>query len=48
MSGADHKTLLNMQTAIYTEAAENNPFDVQEFFDICGSHVDYMWDNPAQ
>ena len=44
-SGADHKTLLAMQTAIYEEAGENNPLEVQEFFQICNSHEDYMWSN---
>jgi hypothetical protein len=42
MSGADHKTLLNMQGAIYGEA---DPLAMQELFEICETHVDYMWNN---
>jgi hypothetical protein len=42
MSGADHKTLLNMQAAIYGEA---DPLAMQELFEICETHVDYMWNN---
>jgi hypothetical protein len=45
MSGADHKTLLAMQEAIYTEANETDAAAMQEFNEICGSHSDYMWEN---
>ena len=45
MSGADHMTLLNMQTAIYQEAQETDPFAFREFREICNSHTDYMWNN---
>ena len=45
MSGADHKTLMDMTEAIYSEAGETNPLALQEFLEICDSHVDYMWAN---
>jgi len=45
MSGADHITLLNMQTAIYQEAQETDPFAFREFREICNSHTDYMWNS---
>ena len=45
MSGADHKTLMDMTEAIYGEAGETNPLALQEFLEICDSHVDYMWAN---
>lgn len=45
MSGADHKTLLNMQGAIYGEA---DPLAMQELFEICETHVDYMWNNVTE
>ncbi len=44
-SGADHKTLLNMQTAIAQEANANNPLAMNEFREICSWHTDYMWNN---
>ncbi len=44
-SGADHKTLLNMQTAIFQEANETNPLAMNEFRQICNWHTDYMWNN---
>lgn len=47
-SGADHVTLLNMQDAIYNEAAETNPLPMQEFNQICSSHTDYMWESATQ
>jgi hypothetical protein len=47
-SGADHMTLLNMQAAILGEANENNAVAMQEFNQICNSHVDYMWNNATQ
>jgi len=48
MSGADHKTLLAMQDAIYTEANEIDAAAMTEFRSICSSHSDYMWMNPAR
>jgi len=45
MSGADHKTLLDIRGAIYTEASETNAEAMQELRQICGSHVDYMWED---
>ena len=48
LSGADHKTLLAMQAAIYEEASDTNPFEIQELAQICNSHVDYMWSNAGQ
>lgn len=47
-SGADHKTLLNMQNAIYEEAGRTNALAMNEFNQICSSHVDYMWSNATQ
>ena len=47
MSGPDHTTLLEMQGAIYGEATEIDPIAFQEFYDICRTHTDYMWNNPA-
>ena len=44
-SGADHKTLLNMQAAIYEEASDNAPLAMNEFRQICSWHSDYMWNN---
>ncbi len=44
-SGADHKTLLNMQEAIFQEANETNPLAMNEFRQICNWHTDYMWNN---
>ncbi len=46
-SGADHKTLLAMQDAIYTEAGTNDPLAMNEFREICSWHTDYMWWNDA-
>ena len=40
--------LMAMQTAIYEEAGENNPLQIQELLQICNSHVDYMWSNAGQ
>ena len=48
MSGADHKTLLAMQNAIYTEAGETHPEAIQEFRSICSWHTDYMWEDAGQ
>ena len=45
MSGADHKTLLAMQSAIYEEAGQNNAAAMEEFRSICSWHSDYMWEN---
>lgn len=45
MSGADHTTLMAMQTAIYQEAGQSNPLEMQEFRSICSWHSDYMWQN---
>lgn len=47
-SGADHKTLLNMQAAIYQEANTNAPLAMNEFRQICNWHDDYMWNNATQ
>ncbi len=47
-SGADHKTLLDMQDAIYSEAEETSPLAINEFLQICTWHVDYMWNNATQ
>ena len=47
-SGADHKTLLNMQDAIFDEAFQTNALAMQEFYQICDSHTDYMWANTTQ
>jgi hypothetical protein len=47
-SGADHKTLLAMQDAIYTEAGETNALAMNEFRQICSWHTDYMWSNATQ
>ncbi|HXV59516.1 MAG TPA: hypothetical protein VEK15_02395 [Vicinamibacteria bacterium] len=48
LSGADHKTLLSMQNAIYQEAFENNALAMAEFRSICSGHSDYMWENASQ
>ena len=48
MSGADHKTLLAMQNAIYEEAGQIDAVAMAEFRSICSWHSDYMWLNPAQ
>jgi hypothetical protein len=48
MSGADHKTLLAMQNAIYEEAGEIDAVAMAEFRSICSWHSDYMWLNPSQ
>ena len=48
MSGADANTLMDMTEAIYGEAGETDPLALQEFLEICDSHVDYMWARPAQ
>lgn len=45
MSGADHKALLAMQAAVYSEAGEADALALQEFRQICSWHVDYMWEN---
>ncbi len=42
-SGANHKTLLNMQNAIFQEANETSPLAMNEFRQICNWHTDYMW-----
>jgi hypothetical protein len=47
-SGADHKTLLKMQTAIYEEAQQLDPLAFNEFRQVCGSHTDYMWSRMIQ
>jgi len=47
VSGPDHTTVLQMQGAVYQEATQTNPYAVQEFAEICPSHSDYMWTNPA-
>jgi len=47
MSGADHKTLLAMQEAIYTEANDIDAPAMAEFRSICSSHSDYLWTNSA-
>jgi len=47
-SGADHKTLLEMQNAVYQEAGETAPLAMQEFNEICSWHTDYMWTNTVQ
>jgi hypothetical protein len=46
MSGADHKTLLAMQAAIYDEANEVDAAAMTEFRSICSWHSDYLWLNP--
>jgi len=44
MTAANHKDLLKTRAALIDEIyAEDNKAG-QEFNDICGSHVDYMWD----
>ena len=44
MTGADHKSLLNARNeAIDAIYADDNELGA-EFSDICGPHVDYMWD----
>ena len=44
MTGADHKSLLNARNeAIEAIYADDNELGT-EFSDICGPHVDYMWD----
>lgn len=48
ISGADHKILMAMQEAVYTEAEETAPEALEEFRQICSWHTDYMWDNAAQ
>lgn len=48
MSGADHKTLLAMQGAIYGEAIETDAVAMAEYRSICSWHSDYMWLNAAQ
>ena len=48
MSGADHKTLLAMQNAIYQEAGETDALAMAEFRSICSWHSDYMWVNRSQ
>lgn len=48
MAGADHKTLLAMQTAIYQEAGDSHPIEMQEMRSICSWHSDYLWDNAQQ
>ena len=48
MSGADHKTLLAMQNAIYQEAIESDAEAMAEFRSICTWHSDYMWVNGSQ
>lgn len=47
-SGPDHKTLLNMQDAIYQEAMEIDALAFSEFRQICDTHTDYMWSNAKQ
>lgn len=44
-SGVDHKTLMNMQQAIYEEAQANNALAMNELRQICSWHQDYMWNN---
>ncbi len=44
-SGANHKTLLNMQNAIFQEANQTNALAMNEFREICNWHTDYMWNN---
>jgi hypothetical protein len=44
-SGADHKTLMSMQQAIYEEANSTNALAMNEFREICNWHTDYMWNN---
>lgn len=46
-AGADHKTLLQMQDAIYSEAGETDALAMREFNEICNSHTDYMWISPG-
>jgi hypothetical protein len=44
MTAANHKDLLKARAALIDEMyAEGNKAG-EEFADICGSHVDYMWD----
>jgi len=44
MTAANHKDLLKARAALIDEIyAEDNKAG-QEFNDICGAHVDYMWD----
>ena len=45
VSGADHMTVIDMQGAVYDEAAETHPLAMQEFRSICQSHSDYLWAN---
>jgi hypothetical protein len=44
-SGADHTTLLSMQAAIYGEA---DPLAMQELYEACETHTDYMWQRVTQ
>jgi hypothetical protein len=45
VSGPDHATVLEMQSAVYNEAAQTNPFAIQEYTQICSTHSDYLWSN---
>ncbi|MCI0432855.1 MAG: hypothetical protein L0271_04295 [Gemmatimonadetes bacterium] len=47
-SGADHKTLLNLQGEILQEANTSNALAMNEFREICTWHTDYMWTNATR
>ena len=44
MRGADHKSVLAAWGAVIEENNTNHRDESDEFYDICGSHQDYMWD----
>jgi len=44
MTAANHKDLLSTRAALIDEIYADENKAGQEFSDICGSHVDYMWD----
>lgn len=45
VSGPDHATVLQMQSAVYNEAMQTSPFALQEYTQICSMHTDYLWTN---
>lgn len=44
MRGADHKSVLAAWGEVIEENNENHKEAADEFYDICDSHQDYMWD----
>lgn len=44
LGGADHKTVQAARQAIINDLESEQAEAMQEFFSICGTHQDYLWD----